>query len=158
MMVQATYTELHLGLLQYVQAIDLAMPMQVRGTPQQFLSDLDEWIVFDILSMIDGPCRRHSIEKYIDIQLICYSKHGVHRKDNKFNAIFEMVDKYAGAFAGKDLMIKSTCISFKENRIVPLDLRSTGDFAKSQVNALPSLHTMSMVILNQGTINSYIEG
>lgn len=158
MMVHATYTELHLGLLQYVQSIDPNMPMQVRGTPQQSLAELDEWIVFDILSMIDGPCRRHTIEKYIDVQIICYSKHGVHRKDNKFNAVYELCDKYAKAFHSKDLMIKSTCISFKENRIVPLDLRSTGDFAKSQVNALPPLHTMSMVILNQGTINSYTEG
>ena len=157
MIQHATYTELHLGLLRYVQSIDPNMSMQIRGTPVQSLVDLNEWIVFDILSMMDGPCRRHTIEKYIDVQLICYSKHGIHRTDNKFNAIYEMVDKYAGAFHSKDLVIKSTCISFKENRIVPLDLRSTGDFAKSQVNQLPPLHTMSMVILNQGTINSYTE-
>lgn len=157
MMVHATYAELHLGLLKYVQSIDPTMSMQVRGTPQQSLVDLDEWIVFDILSMIDLPGPRNTIQKIIDIQLICYSKHGVHRKDNKFNAIFELADKYAKAFHSKDLMIKSTCITFKENRMVPLDLRSTGDFAKSQVNALPPLHTMSMVILNQGTIHSYTE-
>jgi hypothetical protein len=134
------------------------MIMQVRGAPAQAVANLDEWIVFDILSIIDTPSQRHAIERAIDIQIICYSKHGIHRSDNKLDAVYRLADKYAAAFQSKDIMIKSTCISFKENRMVPLDLRSTGDFAKSQVNALPPLHTMSMVILNQGTINSYIEG
>lgn len=157
MMVHATYSQLHLGLLAYVQAIDPLMPMQIRGTPTIAMEKLDEWITFDILSMMDGPCRRGTVEKYIDIQVILYARHGVHRKDNKFNAIYSLVDKYAPAFHSKDVMIKSSCISFKENRMVPLDLRSTGDFAKDQVNQLPPLHTTSMVILNQGVINSYIE-
>ena len=157
-MVHASYSEIHLGLLQYVQAIDPNMSMQVRGVPPQSLETLEEWIVFDILSIMESPSRRHTVDIAVDIQLICYSKYGVHRKDRQFDAPYRLLDKYAAAFHSKDIMIKSTCISFKENRIVPLDLRSTGDFAKNQVNALPPLQLMSMVILNQGIINSYIEG
>jgi len=156
-MSHATNAELHLGLLDYVQKIDPAMPMVIRGAPMISLDGLDEWIVFDILSMADGIARRNVVERYIDVQLICYSRYATQRKDNKFNSVYSLSDKYAPHFNRKEIMIKSSCIQFKENRMVPLDLRSTGDFAKDILNSLPQLHTMSMVILNQGTINSYIE-
>lgn len=151
-----THAELYLGLLNYVRAIDPNMPMQVRGTPSPAVEEKDEWIVFDILSIINSPARRHTVDVNIDVQLICYSRYATHRKDNKFTAIYDLLDKYGSYFHRKDVVIKNTCIQFKENRIVPLDLRSTGDFAKEALNQLPVLHTQSVVILNQGLISSSI--
>lgn len=151
-----TNSELYLGLLSYVKAIDPLMPMQIRGIPAPPVAEANEWIVFDILSIIHSPARRHTVDINIDVQLICYSKHATHRTDNKFTAIYDLLDKYGAAFQRKDVVIKSTCIQFKENRIVPLDLRSTGDFAKEALNQLPPLHTQSVVILNQGLISSTV--
>lgn len=156
-MPHATRSEIYLGLLEYVQKADPSMPMVIRGTPTISLDKLNEWIVFDVLSMVDGAARRGVVELYIDVQLICYSRHAVHRTDNKFDSIYTLADKYSPLFHRKDIMIKSSCIQFKENKMVPLDLRSTGDFASNILNSLPVLNTMSMVILNQGIINSYIE-
>jgi hypothetical protein len=150
----ATHSEIYLGLLKLVKAVDPDMTMVVRGMPMPTLDRKDEWMCFDILSIISQPCRRNTIETYVDIQLILYSLHAEHRSDKKFDAIYRLIDKYGDLFHQKDVTIKNTCIQFKENRIVPLDLRSTGDFAKEILNQLPALHTMSVVILNQGLISS----
>jgi hypothetical protein len=150
-----TYSELYLGLLNYVKAIDPAMPMFVRGTPTPSYEGVDEWISFEILSFMESPSRRHTVDMLVDVQLICYTRHATHRKDNKFTAQFDLMDKYGPLFHQKDVNIKNTCIQFKENRIVPLDLRSVGDYAKDIINQLPPLHTLSTVILNQGLISSY---
>lgn len=152
---EITYSDLYKELLAYVKAIDPNMPMQIRGTPPISQDNIDEWIVFDILSMLDGVARRNVVERYVEVQIICYSRYATLRADNKFDAIYSLTDKYNAAFHRKDLCIKNTCIQFKESRIVPLDLRSTSDFAKDILQNLPPLHTMSMVILNQGIISSY---
>jgi hypothetical protein len=146
--------DLYTGLIQYVQAEAGTTPVFIRGTPNPPVADVDEWLSFDILSIIDGPCRRNTIERYIDIQIICFSKYATLRSDNKFVAIYDLADKYSRLFHKKDVMIKNTCIQFKENKIVPLDLRSVGDFAKDILQQLPPLHTLSVVLLNQGVINS----
>ncbi len=125
--------------------------------PLPTIDGKDEWICFDILSMINGPARRNTVEMYIDTQITLYSLHAEHRSDKKFDAIYRLLDKYGSLFHRKDHVIKNTCIQFKENRIVPLDLRSTGDFAKEMLNQLPPLHTQSVVILNQGLISSTIK-
>lgn len=150
-----SFTELYLGLLNHVKAVDPNMAMQIRGTPSPELKDKNEWIVFDILSFVDSPARRFTIDMMVDVQLICYSRYATHRTDNRFTGIYDMADKYASIFHRKDIRIKNTCIQFKENRIVPLDLRSTGDFTKDSLNQLPPLHVQSIVILNQGLISSF---
>lgn len=149
-----TYQEMYLGLLSYVKAVDPNMPMFVRGTPTPEYATANEWLSFEILSFIDSPARRHTVDKLVDVQLICYTKHATHRTDNDFTALYRLMDKYGPLFDRKDVRIKNTCIQFKENRIVPLDLRSVGDYAKDILNQLPPLHTLSTVILNQGLISS----
>lgn len=146
--------DLYTGLLQYIQKEAGDTPVFMRGVPNPSVADVDEWLSFDILSIIDGASRRNTIERYIDIQLICYSKYATHRSDNSFIAIYNLADKYGKLFHKKDVLIKNTCIQFKENKIVPLDLRSVGDFAKDILQQLPPLHTLSVVLLNQGMIHS----
>lgn len=148
-------TELYLGLLAYVKAVDPAMTMMIRGTPTPSYDGLDEWLSFEVLSIVESPARRHTIDAVVDVQLICYSRTAGHRSDHDFAAIYRLMDKYGPIFHQKDVRIKNTCIQFKENRIVPLDLRSVGDYAKDILNQLPPLHTLSTVILNQGLVSSY---
>jgi hypothetical protein len=149
-----TYADLYLGLLNYVKNVDPDMPMFVRGTPTPAYEGKNEWFSFEILSFMESPARRHTIDMTVDIQLVCYTRHATHRTDNDFTALYKLMDKYAPLFHQKDVIIKNTCIQFKENRIVPLDLRSVGDYAKDILNQLPPLHTLSTVILNQGLISS----
>ena len=151
------HEDIYLGLLQIVKAVDPNMPMVVPGIPVPSLEGKDEWISFNILSIINTPSRRTADEVLVDVQLIVYSLHAQHRSDRKFSAIYNLVDKYSSLFHKRDHVIKNTCIQFKENRIVPLDLRSIGDFAKEILNQLPTLHTLSTVILNQGLISSSIK-
>lgn len=151
------HEDIYLGLLKLVKAVDPNMPMIIPGMPAPTLEGKNEWVSFNILSIINTPCRRSAEEAVVDIQLIVYSLHAQHRTDKKMTAIYALLDKYGPIFHKRDHVIKSTCIQFKENRIVPLDLRSVGDFAKEILNQLPTLHTLSTVILNQGLISSSIK-
>jgi hypothetical protein len=153
----ATDEEIYTGLLSLVKSLDPSVVMQVRGVPTDSIADLDEWISFDILAFIDMPSRRNVIDRVIDIQTTCYTRHAVHRGDKKFGAHYALATKYGALFHKKDILIKNTCIQFKENRIVPLDLRSTGFFASNTSNPTPLLNTQAIVILNQGVISSNIE-
>lgn len=154
----ATYEELYLGLLKLVSEVKPDMAMVIRGTPAPQLSSLDEWISFELLSLHDLPARVDTVYKVLDIQLTCYARHGTLRADKRFGAHFGLADVYGKVFHKRNIQIKNTCIQFKENRMVPLDLRSTGDYAAEITNSLPQLHTQSVVILNQGIISSTVEG
>lgn len=153
----ATDEDIYKGLLAIVRNADPNMVMQVRGVPTDSLVDIDEWISFDILAFIDMPSRRNVIDRVVDIQTTCYTRHAVHRSDKKFGAHYALSTKYGALFHKKDVLIKNTCIQFKENRIVPLDLRSTGFFANNISNPTPLLNTQAIVILNQGVISSSTE-
>lgn len=153
----ASDEDIYKGLLDIVHKLDPNVVLQVRGIPTETLVDIDEWISFDILAFIDMPSRRNVIDRVVDIQTTCYSRHAVHRSDKKFGAHYALATKYGALFHKKDILIKNTCIQFKENRIVPLDLRSTGFFANNISNPTPLLNTQAIVILNQGVISSSTE-
>jgi len=155
--VHATSTEIRLGLLKKIKEIDPSMPICIRGMQAPKLEGLPEWIAFEVLYQGSAPSRRGVISKEIDVQITVYTRHAEYRSDKKFTAISDLEDKYGAIFHQKDICIKSSCISFQENRIVPLDLRSIGDFAKDIIQQEPPLHTLASVILNTGFINSYKE-
>jgi len=149
-----TYSDLYLGLLKYVKAVDEAMPIFIRGTPIPSYEGHNEWIAFEVVGFLEHPTRVFSIDMDVDIQLICYTRHATHRTDNKFTAMYSLLDKYAPLFHSKDVLIKDTCIQFKENRIVPLDLRTQTMYSKDYADSQSSTHILATVILNQGLISS----
>lgn len=147
------HADLFLGLLAYVKAADPDMPMFIRGTPVPSYEGKNEWLSFEILSINNGAARINANEVTVDIQCTCYSRTATHRTDNSFTAIYTLADKYGALFHQRNVRLKNTCIQFKENKIIPLDLRSTGDYAAQALNQLPPLSTLSVVILNQGIIS-----
>lgn len=154
-MTRPTFTDVYLGLAKRVQDTFPGLPLALKGMPQPDLSHADDFIDFQVLSFLESPARTHTVDLDLTIQIMCYAKHAERRADNKIARVFELADMAVAAFQRKDVVIKDTCILFKEARIIPLDLRSIGDFSKVIYQQSPPLDFMCAVVLIDGCVGSH---
>ena len=125
----------------------------IPGWPHPDISNADDWLEFFILSGDRYASRVIDDKRAISLEIIVYSIHASSRKhDRKTNNELTISDAILPIFDQKRFLVKDSAIQLKEAKMVPLDLRSMGDFAEKVKQRAPDLNVNTAVILIDGEI------
>jgi hypothetical protein len=149
---KATDSDIYLGLANIVALLLPNAPVFLKGMANPSVNGKDEWAAFELLYSMPITIRKNAQGRKIAVQITAYSAHAEHRADKKVNRVYELGDIYKEAFHQKDILLKSSCIQFKESIIKYIDLRSLSDFSKQIYQNSPPLHLMASVIITEGII------
>ncbi len=143
-----THAELFLGIQKEINDLDPGMPMAVKGL--KLPQETEEWVTFNDLSVYPFRSRKDTINHRISIELICYAKHAQYRQDQNFKRAWEMVDPYFQLLNQGRFIVKSSCIQFREARLIYLDHKSLGDFAEHIDQQSPNLNLDAILLEVEG--------
>ena len=147
-------SEIYLALGKHIRSV-VDVPLVVRSVPQESKEQWDDWVAYELLSIVDSPARTHTVDRVVTIQIIIYSRHTEKRRDNKLTANLELADTIYTAVNRRNVPLKDSCIQLKDAKMVTMDLRSIGDFAKGIYQQSPSLDLQSTVLLIDGIISTH---
>jgi hypothetical protein len=129
------------------------IPMFIPGWPHPDLSKYDDWLEYFILSGDRHPSRLQDDKRDFSLQIIVYSIHGGSRKnDRKLNNELAISDAILPTFDQQRFLVSGSDVQLKEAKVIPLDLRSMGDFAEKVKQRAPDLNVNTAVILVDGCI------
>jgi hypothetical protein len=143
-----THAELFLGIQKEVAELHLDMPIAVKGLKLPL--DKEEWITFNDLSVYPMRSRTDTVNRRVSIEIICYAKHAQFRADGNFKRAWEMAEDYFNLLNQARMIIKSSCIQFREARLIYLDHKSLGDFAEHIDQQSPNLNLDAILLEVEG--------
>jgi hypothetical protein len=133
--------------------INPQMPFVIRGV--QYPTQYDDFLEVNVLNITPQTSSRWRKFVKFAVEIKCFSKHTNIRGDNngEIDPHFTLAKPYIDLLNQRRHIINNTCIQFNEPKIVNLDLKSLGDFAKSADQQSPSLNLFVLAIQITGTIN-----
>lgn len=139
-----------------ITALDPDIPMILRGT--NFPEGANDFLRLDMLAEMPNVGRPKDFSFKLPFELTCYSRHALHRTDQKkYKNSWAFSEPYFEFLNQKRYIIETACIQFKEARRIYLDLSSLGDFAVQINQQSPKLNIECIVIEVDATINQVKE-
>lgn len=147
----------HVCLLKVAEAITLIQPtilVDIKGIPAQSKEGLEEWVSIDLLNSMEQPSQtlEHS-NKHLLFQLTCFSMHAEYRQDRDFVAPWKLSNKFKPVIHRARYSIDTSCLKFQDVKIIYLDLRSSGDYAKELYQSSPILQTHAVLMTAHAIIS-----
>jgi hypothetical protein len=125
----------------------------MKGATATPLKDADDWAQFQLLNSFELPLSttQNSYRRVL-LQLSCYSKIQQYRADAKFDAPWTLARKYKCLMHRKNIRIENTCLKIQDSKMIYMDLKASGDYAKEIYQSSPSLQIHSVVITSTALI------
>lgn len=154
MIIRPTLEDLFFNIGKTLAGVDPLIKLSVKQAMIPTLVDSDDWVTFDLLSVVQYASRWSHEEDHIMLQIVTYSKHAEFRVDKSPGAIYTLTDKYKNVLNQVTMPIegKDWCVQWKEPRVSFIDNRLMGDFSKVIYQQSPEMKTMSGVIFIEGTV------
>jgi hypothetical protein len=131
--------------------------MKINLKGMRYPKDAEEFVSFNGLALYDIRSRADTEAYRVFVEVIAYSKQAPYRADKKFMRVWEIAQAYRNLLSQKRIVVESTCVQFKEARLMSLDLNSLGDFAQAIDQQSPALGLDAVVIEVEGIITQVKE-
>lgn len=153
-MVAVNDADVYRGMVTIIKNVITPMTCVIKGLENPSISNVQEWIQFEMLATKPNVARRTNFYQHYAFQLICFSLQANLRDDKRADRHYELADIYKPFLHLATHHIKSSCISFQEARISYLDLRTATFTAKNiSTGGTPSLDTLCSVIIAEASID-----
>lgn len=131
-----------------------SLVIDIKGIPATVKKDKEEWISLDLINSLEQASQSIAgSDKTLLFQISCFSKHSEYREDKKFTAPWDLSEKLKPFLHRAKYVIESSCLKFLDTKMMYLDLRSSGDFAKESYQNSPILQTHCVLITSRAIIS-----
>jgi hypothetical protein len=128
--------------------------IDIKGMPAAEKKDAEQWISIDLLNSLEQASQSIAgSDKTLLFQLTCFSKHSEYREDRKFTGPWDLANLMKPYMHRAKYIIETSCLKFLDTKMIYLDLRSSGDFAKESYQNSPILQTHCVLITSRAIIS-----
>ena len=134
-------------------AIGLNVPIVVPGADNP---KADAFVKYSTLLAAPKVARPEQTRLLLHVELMCYHVHANAVSKGVVGRIFGhlwLAQKFVHLYHQRRLLINNTCLQFTEARMIPMDLKSVGQFSQAGNQASSPLNLNVAVIESFATIN-----
>lgn len=146
--------ELLLHICSAVRKLDANIIVDIKGIPAQSKDGVSDWLSVDLLNSLEMATQTtENSDRRLLFQITCFSKHAEYRIDKEFIAPWKLANRFKPVLHRAAYPIQNTCLKFLDTKMMYLDLRSSGDYAKELYQSSPVLQTHAVLITASAIIS-----
>ena len=146
--------ELLLLVCQAVRKLDESIVIDIKGIPALSKEGVSDWLSVDLLNSLEVATQTvANSDRRLLFQITCFSKHAEYRIDKEFTAPWKLANRFKPVLHRAAYPIQNTCLKFLDTKMMYLDLRSSGDYAKELYQSSPVLQTHAVLMTASAIIS-----
>ena len=134
--------------------VELQVPMTIPGA--EYPKGADSFVKFSMLAIAPSPARPEQSRSFLSVEILCYHKHGALAEDGKIYGHLELAQHFINLFHQTRIMVNTSCLQFREAKLIALDLKALGQFNQVSTQPSSSLNLNVAAIESIATINERI--